>query len=87
MFSCLWDVGGDDVGWEAGFDVVGVEPGEHLADAAGCQTNASICRAIVDVDGISVFCHGVAGGKDDVADVAGDFVVGFGAEHPTPSAF
>ena len=81
------DVGLDDVGWEAGFDVVGVEPGEHLADAAGCQTNASICRAIVDVDGISVFCHGVAGGKDDVADVAGDFVVGFGTEHPTPSAF
>ena len=87
MFACLWDVGGDDVGWEAGFDVVGVEPGEHLTDATGCHTDASICGAIVDVDCVSIFGYGVAGGKNDVADIAGDFVVGFGAEHPTPSAF
>ena len=87
MFSCLRDLGGDDVGWEPGFDVVGVEPGEHLADTTGCHTDAGVCGAIVDVDGVSVFGYGVAGGKDDVADVTGDFVVGFGTEHPTPSTF
>jgi len=26
VFSRLWGVGGDDVGWEAGFDAVGCEP-------------------------------------------------------------
>ena len=59
-----------------------VQPGQQFANAAAGQRDAGIGGTVIEIDGVTVGCHGVAARKDDVLNISVTFVVRFGREHP-----
>src|SRR5439155_14928888 len=59
-----------------------VEPGEQLPHAAERERNASVCRAVIEVDRVAVSAESVAARERDVADVPLPLVRGLGTEDP-----
>ena len=64
------------------FTTVLVQPTQQLAHAARRERDAGVCRAVVEVDGVTVGAECVTARKRDIAHVPFALVRSLGAEDP-----
>ena len=55
-------------------------------DTASRQSHTRISRPIVEMDGVSIRCDGLAAWENDIADVSSSLIGSFRAKHPRISA-
>ena len=63
-----------------------VESGQQPTDAPGCQRNAGIAGAVIQIDRVSIRADRLSAGEDDIFHIPVTLVLSLRPEHPRVSA-